>query len=744
MADIFVSYSSHDHAEVKPLVEILEQKGYSVWWDNDLRGGSRFSEEIERELEQAKAVIVVWTKESRKSRWVTDEADCALAAAKLIPIKFDVLDAPIGFRQIQTIDFTTWQLGEDSHALTTLDQAIHFHVSQNKAAGRTGSPTGSATPEASIAVLPFVNMSSDPEQAFFSDGISEELLNLLAKIGNLKVTARTSSFQFKDKNLSISTMGEILGVAHVLEGSVRKAGNRVRITAQLIKVADDSHLWSETYDRVLEDVFAIQDEIAAAIVDALKERIAVNPVAPAVTRAHSITAYEEYLLGQQSLKTRTVASIKEAHRHFEISLQADSEFVPSLVGMADAILLSSNHPICYGTRPVEETLIEARPYLEKSARLNPNSDECLLSWALYFYMGHNMAEAQTHVEKAISINANCARGYRLLGLILKRGANPRALVVRSLQKALSLDPVSGVDLLNLLEELPQRMRYDEAQQLLERIEVVEPNSMFSQWGAFHIAWNRGELRKCLSICLSRLNVFNKTQWSTCLQTVMTALGDGPTVEHLDAGSAFNIYTLFGMTEDANRMAAVLQNEVPDATPTILAYWHFLNDRIEAAHEILTELEPRETSGWGPLFEINEFCLGAITLWAIKARKGDAPAADADKRRLKEVYSVYLTDHEGVHRGTHFIGACICMMDGEHAVAIREARQFARQAPGMAKVLINTPLLKPLWQEEEFQELQDRDRTHSEREKEKAQLSGLLPLSPENLEQIDRNFSSETT
>jgi len=125
-------------------------------------------------------------------------------------------------------------------------------------------------PEKSIAVLPFVNMSSDPEQEYFADGISEEILNALAKVTELKVAGRTSSFAFKGKNEDLLEIGKVLRVNHILEGSVRKSGNRVRITAQLIKVEDGSHMWSETYDRELNDIFVIQDEISAAILSQLK------------------------------------------------------------------------------------------------------------------------------------------------------------------------------------------------------------------------------------------------------------------------------------------------------------------------------------------------------------------------------------------------------------------------------------------------------------------------------------------
>jgi len=145
----------------------------------------------------------------------------------------------------------------------------------------------------SIAVLPFVNMSSDPEQEYFSDGISEELLNLLARIKELTVIARTSSFSFKGANKPISEIGTILGVAYILEGSVRKAGNRVRITAQLIETRNSSHLWSETYDRDLDDIFAIQDEISTAIVGELKGLIlgGQDIKAPQTKRTSNIDAY---------------------------------------------------------------------------------------------------------------------------------------------------------------------------------------------------------------------------------------------------------------------------------------------------------------------------------------------------------------------------------------------------------------------------------------------------------------------
>ena len=166
----------------------------------------------------------------------------------------------------------------------------------------------------SIAVLPFVNMSSDPEQEFFSDGLSEEILNLLAKIPALKVIARTSSFSFKGQNEDVRNIGEALGVNTVLEGSVRKSGHEIRITAQLIDVSDGAHIWSETYNRTLNDIFAVQDDVAAAIIDALKIHVGANP-----TRGRPTENAEAYSL---FLKARAAMNLADAYHAVELSLKA--------------------------------------------------------------------------------------------------------------------------------------------------------------------------------------------------------------------------------------------------------------------------------------------------------------------------------------------------------------------------------------------------------------------------------------
>lgn len=184
----------------------------------------------------------------------------------------------------------------------------------------------------SIAVLPFVNMSSDPEQAYFADGISEELLNLLAKIPKLRVTSRSSAFAFRGDDINIPEVAEKLNVAHILEGSVRKAGDQVRITVQLIEARSDTHLWSETYDRPLDDIFAIQDDVAAKVVDQL--RITLLGELPKATRAN-VRAYPLYLQAQQIVKLQLTDEFPKAEAMLKRALDIDPAYVDALVELME-------------------------------------------------------------------------------------------------------------------------------------------------------------------------------------------------------------------------------------------------------------------------------------------------------------------------------------------------------------------------------------------------------------------------
>jgi len=264
----------------------------------------------------------------------------------------------------------------------------------------------------SIAVLPFVNLSGDVENEYFSDGISEEILNLMVKLPQLRVASRTSSFMFKGKEASIPTVAREIGVDTVLEGSVRRAGDRVRITAQLIDSRTDSHLWSETYDREMEDVFAIQDDIAQSIADALemtlspKERRAIQNVATADAKA-----YDFYLRGRNYMYTMTQRDYEYAIRMFEQAIDLDVKYALAYAGLADAY----SHMFRYadGSKKNAEKAKEAS---EKAISLDPDSSEARASRGLAMFINEGYAEAEREFEKAIELNPNLFEAYYYFAL----------------------------------------------------------------------------------------------------------------------------------------------------------------------------------------------------------------------------------------------------------------------------------------------------------------------------------------
>jgi TolB-like protein len=192
----------------------------------------------------------------------------------------------------------------------------------------------------SVAVLPFINMSDDPENEYFSDGISEELLNVLVRVEGLRVPSRTSSFTFKGSNKKVTEIGRDLKVDHILEGSVRKANDRIRVTAQLIDVKTDTHLWSETYTRRVDDIFAVQDEIAQAIVDALKITLTGADRKTLTRRStNNVEAYNKYLLGRHMWNQRSPESLLASTKPLREAVELDSEYDQAWAALADAYAL---------------------------------------------------------------------------------------------------------------------------------------------------------------------------------------------------------------------------------------------------------------------------------------------------------------------------------------------------------------------------------------------------------------------
>lgn len=309
----------------------------------------------------------------------------------------------------------------------------YFFVYQKK----ESNPVGNSALEKSIAVLPFVNMSGDQEQEYFSDGLSEELLNLLSKIPDLKVISRTSSFSFKGKNQDVRKIGETLGVANILEGSVRKSGNTIRITAQLIETRHGTHLWSGTYDRSIEDIFKVQDEISTAVVQQLKIKL-LSATKTAVT--DNPEAYSFYLKGKYEWGKRTREGFLKSIDYFNQAIQEDPQYSLAYAGMADSYTLLCGYHIL----SPEASIPKAKTAAMKAMELNPTLAEAHEATGhIEFLADVNWKKAEDNYEKAIQLNPSFATARQRYALMLAtQGRFPEAL--EEIKKAQEFDPLSKI------------------------------------------------------------------------------------------------------------------------------------------------------------------------------------------------------------------------------------------------------------------------------------------------------------
>ncbi len=319
-------------------------------------------------------------------------------------------------------------------------------------------------PDRSIAVLPFVNMSGNQENEYFSDGLTEELLNVLAKMEGLRVAARTSSFRFKGEVGDPAEIGQALNVNHLLEGSVRQSGERIRITAQLINASDGYHLWSETYDRTLTDVFAIQDEISKAVARALEVRLLGGSEATEAVRVATanMDAYNAYLKGTQLLAGSGVETYRAAEAQFEEALRLDPDFAAAHAGLARAWVDLAN----WGTLNIQETLPKVQEQIDKALAIDPDLPDAwvLLAWIRYNGDSRSRDRAGTEeaLRRALALEPGNVRASEWLAFTLDRMGR-RTEAVNVLEKAIERDPLSVALRLQMGQNLESLLRFPEAE-----------------------------------------------------------------------------------------------------------------------------------------------------------------------------------------------------------------------------------------------------------------------------------------
>jgi len=366
------------------------------------------------------------------------------------------------------------------------DLAFALRVAEREArtgpSGRadSGTRSGAASPageasQASIAVLPFRNMSADRENEYFSDGMTEEIINALAKIETLRVASRTSAFAFKGKDEDVRRIGAALGVKTVLDGSIRQSGRKIRITAQLINVADGYHLWSERYDREMEDVFAVQDEIARAIAGMLKVRLLPAEEANLSSRGtENVEAYNDFLKGRYHFNRREPT---EAVAEFERALARDPGYVDAYTGLADAYCIYG----FYGGIPTLDAFARTRAAARKARELQPDSAEVHVSLALVeHYFGWDLEREEAELREAIRLAPRSAAGYSWLGLCLGFVRRNEEAVAMA-RRATELEPFSANAQTNVAWTFYAARRFEEAVQEFRRALHIDPNAPYPLW-----------------------------------------------------------------------------------------------------------------------------------------------------------------------------------------------------------------------------------------------------------------------
>ncbi len=406
MSRIFLSYARDDVDAAKQLAEGIAEAGHDVWWDRHLHAGSRFTDEIDRALKDAEAVVVLWSDASVRSAWVQDEAAEGRDSGRLVPVAIGTAKPPLGFRQFHTINLGEW----DGHGHPErLDELLDAIDRTGKSDARQDKPSDSGATKtranASICVLPFVNMSGEPEQEYFSDGISEDIITDLSNVSALSVVARNTAFMFKGQSLDVKEVAQKLGVTHVLEGSVRKAGNRVRISAQLIDGGKGDHLWAARYDRDLTDIFEIQDEISKAIVGALQVRLLPQEKSAIESRGTSIVeAYNIYLMARQQWVSGNFGEPRRDEAIVRLCRQAT--VLDPNYAHAWALMALAQAELRFWHAKNEDPL----PAAERALEIDPKLAEAHCVKARYFEDEGRAEEAERQIKTALELNPEILGG----------------------------------------------------------------------------------------------------------------------------------------------------------------------------------------------------------------------------------------------------------------------------------------------------------------------------------------------
>jgi adenylate cyclase len=508
MAHVFISYARLDEQLACQVADGLRESGFEVWRDDELPAHRPYADVIEERINGASAVVVLWSAEAAKSHWVRAEADTARAALTLVQASIDGTRPPMPFNQIQCADLKAWDGQRTSSGWRKLISSV-----TDLAGGAADPSPREAFREVSICVLPFQNMSGDTEQEYFSDGISEDITTDLSKVSALEVIARNTAFTFKGQSVNVCEVARKLGVSHVLEGSVRKVGNQVRITAQLIDGRSGGHLWADRFDRDLTDIFTIQDEISKAIVRALRVRLLPEEKKAIEKRGTSnAEAYNLYLLARQYWVTGNHGDMRREERVMRIcgrAVELDPYYAQAwaLLAIAQSSLrygfsqqvddgyaaahtaIAIDPTIAEAHLPMFKRLQERRMFdaaaaeMETAIRLGPESWEVNKEAGRFYLNQRDVPTATRHYEKAVELMEGDFHAWAMLATCYHASGDSQKVreaakrMVTEAQAAVQQDPSNGAALGILAGGHALLGEKEKTQEAIERALLVDPDNL---------------------------------------------------------------------------------------------------------------------------------------------------------------------------------------------------------------------------------------------------------------------------
>jgi len=511
---VFLSYASEDTEAAARISSSLRNAGIEVWFDqNELRGGAAWDAAIKKQIRTCALFVPIISANSRarvegyfRFEWkLAVDRSHLMAAEKafLLPVVIDATDevdarVPEKFHEVQW----TWLRGGESSpafvAQVTRLLAFGGYVQPAGAApALTSRPMAPAVPtpsvgrspcsEQSIAVLPFVDMSQNKDQEYFSDGLTEELIGLLTRVPELRVPARTSCFYFKSKQATIADIARALNVAHVLEGSVRKAGNTIRIAVQLIRADTGFHLWSQTFDRTLDDIFKVQDEIAGSVVRSLCDAL-LSATLPARSAALNSESYQLYLRGHFHWNRRSPEEFRKAITFFQQAIAVDPDYALAFTGLANCYSLL---PIYDRTSQATQTMPQARTAILRALAIDDNLAEAHASLGLILTLfDFEWLAAERQYQRAIELSPNSPVPHQWYGELLVNTGRFDAGLAQG-RRAVDLDPLSQVANLALGIQLNSARRYTEAIEQLQKTLTLGRNFADTNYLLFEAYANKG-------------------------------------------------------------------------------------------------------------------------------------------------------------------------------------------------------------------------------------------------------------